>query len=223
MAESAREEILEALRRARRGEVGPRPTVPPLAECALDREGLIERFTESLVGAGGEVHRVKGPGEALGRLAEILREEGVECILASEDDVTSGLDLPAWGREKGIEVLTARDFPDRTAFKRAAFEEVQAGVTGADFAVAESGTLCIVHDRRQPRLVSLAPILHIALLPVERLLPVYEQVTERLFGGEGPPPNHVTFITGSSMTGDIEANLFRGMHGPGKVIVLLLD
>ena len=33
---------------------------------------------------------------------------------------------------------------------RLAFEEVEVGVTGVDFAVAESGTLCLVHDEKPP-------------------------------------------------------------------------
>ncbi|HSR13810.1 MAG TPA: LUD domain-containing protein, partial [Thermodesulfobacteriota bacterium] len=113
------------------------------------------------------------------------------------------------------------------AFRDAVFDQVQAGITGADFGVAESGTLGLIHRRDQARLVSLAPILHIAVLPAERICAVYEQVAERVFGTQGPGgwpplPSQFVFITGPSMTGDIEGVLFKGMHGPRKVIVIIV-
>ncbi len=105
--------------------------------------------------------------------------------MASTDDVISRLDLPAWGKNKGIQVMTPRDFPDRYSYRDAVFDEAQAGITGADFAVAESGTLGLIHNKDQARLVSLAPILHIAIVPVDRIFPVYEQAIEKVFGKVG--------------------------------------
>jgi len=100
---------------------------------------------------------------------------------------------------------------------------VQAVVSGVDFAVAESGTLCLVHDERQPRLISIAPIWHIAVVPAERIRPVYELVMQDLFAQRGRIPHHVTLISGPSMTADIQATLFTGMHGPKNVTVILVD
>lgn len=140
----------------------------------------------------------------------------------SNDNVVSALNLPAWGKKNGVNVLISRDFNDRDRFTHTVFDEAQAGITGADFAVAESGSIGLIHNKDQPRLISLAPIHHIAILPLDRLVAVYENVTDILFDQRATPPNHFTFITGPSMTADIQATPFKGMHGPRKLEVILI-
>ena len=222
MSKTVKDEILDKLKAAPQKELPPRPIMPPLNELALNEKERVEKLVETLTLVGCDVHRVRDSEEALETLTEIARAEGLTKILASEDDVVSALDLPEWGRKNSVKVLTAKDCRDREDFKRVAFEEVEAGVTGVDFAVAESGTLCLIHDEKQPRLVSLAPIRHIAVVPVDRVRPVYESVTDELFAAGGKAPSHLTFISGPSMTGDIQATLFRGMHGPKTVTVILV-
>lgn len=233
MGQSARDEILEKLRAAPKTAVSPRPGIPPLKEISLTGDELVKKFADTLVEETGIVHRVKDNVEALEKLTRIAREEGLKCVMASTDGVLTPLDLPAWGKKNGVQVMTPRDFAERDAFRDAVFDLAQAGITGADFAVAESGSIGLIHDKDQARLVSLAPILHIAILPVERIYPVYEPVVERVFGyhvgahgaapeKERPLPSQFVFITGPSMTGDIQGVLFKGMHGPRKLIVILV-
>jgi L-lactate dehydrogenase complex protein LldG len=233
MAQSARDEILGRLRAAPKVAVPPRPVVPPLKESSLTGEEMVKKFADTLVEETGIVHRVKDNAGALEKLAQIAREEGLKCVMASTDDVLSRMDLPAWGKKNGVQVMTPRDFTDRDAFRDAVFDRAQAGITGADFAIAESGTIGLIQNKDQARLVSLAPILHIAILPVERIYPVYEPVMQKVFGRNGgthgaalvektPLPSQFVFITGPSMTGDIQGVLFKGMHGPRKLIVILV-
>ncbi|MBN2398632.1 MAG: lactate utilization protein [Deltaproteobacteria bacterium] len=222
MESGAREEILGRLRKVPRSSVGDRPEMPPLKELSLGREEMIATFTGKLTAEEGVVHRVGDGGEAVARLTEIAAEEKLERVMVSADEVIAPLDLPRWGKERGIEILTPADFSDRDSFRDAVFDDAQAGITGADYAVAESGTLVIAHDARQPRLVSLAPVLHIALVPVERMVAVYEQAVEKMYGDGGEIPSQVSFITGPSMTADIQGRPFKGMHGPRRLVVILI-
>jgi L-lactate dehydrogenase complex protein LldG len=233
MGQSARDEILEKLRAAPKTAVSPRPGMPPLKELSLTGEEVVKKFADTLVEETGVVHRVKDGAEALEKLTQIAGEEGLKCVMASTDDVLTPLDLPAWGKKNGVQVMRPGDFADRDAFRDAVFDRAQAGITGADFAVAESGSIGLIHNRDQARLVSLAPILHIAILPVERIYPVYEPIIEKVFGNpvgahgavpaeKTPLPSQFIFITGPSMTGDIQGVLFKGMHGPRKLIVILI-
>jgi len=222
MEQSVRDEILEKLKSAPKAAIPPRPALPPYKTLSLDREGLIAEFTARLTEETVVVHRVKGFPEALEKLTAIAVEEGLKKVMASTDAVVSRLDLPSWGKKNGIQVMTPGDFPDRYAYRDAAFDQAQAGITGADFGIAESATIGLIHDRDQARLVSLAPILHIAVVPVERIIPVYEGIIEKVFGQKGEYPSQFVFITGPSMTGDIQGVLFKGMHGPRKVIVILV-
>lgn len=222
MEQNAREEILGKLKRASRSDIPSRPDMPPLSELALSREEMIAKFTEELVLQEAVVHRVKDADAVLKKLAEIVASEELKRVIVSTDDIIAPLDLPSWGKEQGIAVHASQDFIDRNAFKDAVFQEADAGITGADYAVAESGTLGIIHDKNQPRLLSLAPILHIAVIPVERVVSTYERVVDAVYGDKKNIPPHFTFTTGPSMTADIKATPFKGMHGPQRLIAILI-
>ncbi|MBU4055086.1 MAG: LUD domain-containing protein [Proteobacteria bacterium] len=221
MTQTAREEILEKLKAAPRIKPILRPHVPPLNELSWGHEQLVSNFAQNLIAQTGVLHQAKDGAGVKAKLLDICAEEGLKTIMVSTDRVVAPLDLPTWGKENGIKVTTAKDFADREAYKDAVFTQAQAGVTGADYAVAESGTIGLIHDKDQPRLVSVAPILHIVLLPVDNLLPTYETVVERVFGDKRKLPSQFTFTTGPSMTGDIQGGQFKGMHGPRKLIVIL--
>jgi L-lactate dehydrogenase complex protein LldG len=219
---SNREAILGKLKGAGKQTIPSRPVMPPLNELDLSQEALVARFTREITVQTGVVHRVQDNREALARLTEIVQSEKITGVMASNDDVVRPLDLPAWGRKNKVKVFNARHFNDRSSFVNAVFEEVQAGITGTDFAVAESGTIGLIPNRDHARLISLAPIHHIAIVPLSRLVPVYENATEALFGKGKSPPSHFTFITGPSMTADIRATPFKGMHGPAKLEIILI-
>ncbi|MBU2547651.1 MAG: lactate utilization protein [Proteobacteria bacterium] len=222
MEDSARQEILDRLRQAPTQAVPERLDLPPLSERSQDREALIETFSRKLAAQTGVCHRVPDTASALEMLARVLEEEGVRQAMAATDEYLASLNLPDWGREHGFDIGTPRDYPDRAAYKTAVFDRVQAGITGADFIVAESGTLALIHDRDQARLISLAPIVHVVLAPVDRVVPAYEDVMESAFG-HGRRPSHISLITGPSMTADIQATPFKGMHGPRRLIVILVE
>jgi len=219
---SAREEILRKLKAAGKKTAPSRSDMPTLLELSLNGEELIAKFIEAVTAHTVVLHRVEDNRRALVELTAIVQAEDISTVMVSNDDVVSALNLPAWGNENGVKVLNSRDFDDRDRFIDAVFEEAQAGITGADFAIAESGTIGLIHDKDQPRLISLAPIHHIAILPLGRLVPVYENVTDVLFNQRETAPRHFTFITGPSMTADIQATLFKGMHGPRKLEIILI-
>jgi L-lactate dehydrogenase complex protein LldG len=73
--------------------------------------------------------------------------------------------------------------------------------------------LGLIHNKDQPRLISLAPMRHVAIVPLDRLVPVYENVTEFLYRKRGNAPSHFTFITGLSMTADIQPTLLWACMG----------
>ncbi|HWR68375.1 MAG TPA: lactate utilization protein [Desulfomonilia bacterium] len=217
----AREEILGRMKSAGTGRTPKRPVMPALSELALDREQMIQRFTAELSAQTGMVHRAAGKDEILRILTDTAAAEGLKMVVTSGDETLSSLDLDSWGLAGGIKVLTAKNLADRESFRNAAFS-ADAGITSADFAIAETGTIGIAFKANQPRLASIAPPVHIAIIPVERLYPVYECATEEVFKDTGEAPSQFSFITGPSSTGDIQAVQFKGMHGPTKVVVILV-
>ena len=222
MSSTVRDEILAKLKAAPKVPIAPRPSKPKLHEHSLAGEAVIEKFSKTLLEETGMVYRVKNSEEVLQKLLEIAYEERLKKVMVSNDEVTAPLNLKVWGQKHDIAVMTPKEYPDRNSFRDAVFDQADAGITGADFAVAESGSLGLAFHKNQARLVSLAPILHIAIVPVDRVLAYYEQGIKKVFGEKGKYPSQFVFITGPSMTGDIEGVLFKGMHGPRKVIVILV-
>jgi L-lactate dehydrogenase complex protein LldG len=220
MSAQARDEILGRLKSARNNAPVPRSARPVLSEIGLDKEQLLNRFTAELNGRGGMVHQAKGNEDALRILSEIASAEGLKSVLATSENIY-GVDIGTFGSRNNVDLSTVRAFSERSAFRESAFA-VDAGITSADFAVAETGTIGIVINKAQPRLVSIAPPIHIAILPIGRLYPVYEDVVEQVFGKEDAIPSQFCFITGPSSTADIRAVQFNGMHGPVKIFVIFM-
>jgi len=90
------------------------------------------------------------------------------------------------------------------------------GITSADYALADTGTLVLLAGPNESRLVSLLPPVHVAVFPRSAILTGLDELFTIL-----PMPAEKTsslvMITGPSRTADIEQILVRGVHGPGVV------
>lgn len=64
---------------------------------------------------------------------------------------------------------------------------------------------------------------HITIWPLDRLVAVYENVMEIVFDQRETTPNHFTFIAGPIMTADIQGSPFKGVPGPSKLEVILIE
>lgn len=99
-------------------------------------------------------------------------------------------------------------------------DKAEVGITGADYGLADTGTL-VTLACSDPRLFSLLPPLHIALLKRDRLLSGLDELLLIL----SEPALHTSsmvLITGPSRTGDIEQILVRGVHGPGELHAVIV-
>jgi L-lactate dehydrogenase complex protein LldG len=100
------------------------------------------------------------------------------------------------------------------------------GVTGSDFALADSGTLVLLSSPGQGRSASLLPPVHVAILPASRILPDLPALLTTLPRTPADALKRgsvVTLVTGTSKTADIELTLVRGVHGPGELHVILIS
>lgn len=126
---------------------------------------------------------------------------------------------PAWLDTDGPE-LVAYDQPVET-FKDALFETMDAGLTGTRGAIADTGSLILWPDAEEPRLLSLVPHIHIALLSVSKIHDTLWQVIREQNWAQGMPTNAL-LISGPSKTADIEQTLAYGVHGPKRLLVILV-
>ena len=93
------------------------------------------------------------------------------------------------------------------------------GVTTAQWAIAETGTLVLDMAQERHRLASLLVPVHVCLLPRARILANLGEALKTL--GRPLPPT-VTLITGPSRTADIELQLVVGVHGPRELHVVVV-
>ena len=108
------------------------------------------------------------------------------------------------------------------AFKEELFTEVDAGFTGTVGGIAETGGLLLTPGPAEPRLLSLVPPIHIALLRPSTIQDSFWSAVKNLGWGRSLPPNAL-LISGPSKTADIEQTLAYGVHGPKRLIVVLVD
>ncbi len=110
---------------------------------------------------------------------------------------------------------------------RQKFIEAQVGVSGANVVAAETGSLFIIENEGNARLVTGLPDMHIALIGMEKLVPTLSdafkviEVTWRY--ANYTVPSYVNMISGPSKTGDIEKVTTYGAHGPAEFHVIFVD
>ena len=99
---------------------------------------------------------------------------------------------------------------------------IDIGITTAQAAIAETGTLVLDSSRERNRLISLVPPVHIAIVEASSLYSTLGETLGVLQAGDEVSPV-VTFITGPSRTADIELTLAIGVHGPQELYVIVYD
>lgn len=205
---SDRDQILAALRRQER------PSDHPSAwQSRRQFDDLAQRFTASLTAGHGEVQRAGSLDEALDILGHVLAGLGAQQVAVNAEPPLDAFDPAA--RWPDIRWRVAgQDVDDLRTFCAAA----DAGITGVDAALAETGTIVVSSGPGKSRLVPLLPPVHIALAPASRL-------TSDLFtwtaARGGAMPSSLTLISGPSKTADIEQTMAIGVHGPKRLIVIL--
>lgn len=112
-------------------------------------------------------------------------------------------------------------------FLREKFVKADVGITGANALAADTGSLVLVENEGNIRLVSSLPRIHIAVVPIDKIVPTISDaldvaLVQAAFAGLYPP-TYISVITGPSSTGDIELVRVYGAHGPQELHVVLLD
>jgi L-lactate dehydrogenase complex protein LldG len=218
---SARERILKDLREATpwpKGEKAASRSPEAAAGAAADSGARIELFTTKAAAAAAVVKQVKTVAEAAQTVVSLMKEEGLSSAILSGEEVVRTAGIEPALKKAGIEAISLS--PEPAAHKEACFT-ADAGITGAMYAVAETGSLALVFDAKNPRLVSHAPFCHIALLAAADILPDTETLFARI-AERNVKPSAMALVTGPSMTADIALTPVRGIHGPGRLHIIIV-
>lgn len=191
---AARRQAAEALMAARA--LGPQPRVGG---------DLAERFRAKAEPLASTVDRVGSLSEVLAAVARYLGAEAGPIVVAP--------DMAGLGWQSAGLTVEARGAEDADRI----------GITGCFCAIAETGTLMLLSGPDTPATVSLLPEIHIAVVPVARIVATMEDAFALLRAEKGELPRAVNFVSGPSRTGDIEQTIVLGAHGPCRVHLVLVD
>ncbi len=207
-----REAILADVRRGlgRNGEPPPSPPAARIVRPQVPRAARVESMLQKVIALAGTAVHLR-TGEEARRFVAALT--GGQSAIASNALVL---------REYGITTLPGvRSGVTEEAELRGLCATASFGISSADYALSDTGSLVMLASPAEARLISLLPPVHIAVVPVDRLLSGLDELFTLL-----PLPAEQTssmvFITGPSRTADIEQILVRGVHGPGEVHVVIV-
>jgi L-lactate utilization protein LutC len=207
----SRDNVLHRIRTGIGRSADDPPAEPPLVRLRVpevDMEARIQSLMARVEALAGKALRTTQPCAAVA--AAIAGKSAVasnapflaECGITRLDGVRSGIA----DREELRLVCAAADV----------------GITSADYALADSGTLVMLSSPREARLISLLPPAHIAVVPRARILTGLDELFS-ILPDPGAASSSMVLITGPSRTADIEQILVRGVHGPGQIMVVVAE
>lgn len=223
--------ILNRIREALRNNPAPRPhTSHSQTEAAAGHNGHAQRewlpqvgstlpeqvdlFAKISEGLKTEFYRVPTIEAAREVLAKLAAENGWKKIGSHShhdtDALLQGIGLPVVRTEKGYSIDD--------------LESCEAGVTGCEVLVAQTGGIMVSVQTAGGRALSVLPPHHVVIARASQMVPDLTAAFEHVKKKYGKAfPSFMSFITGPSRTGDIERILVLGAHGPKRLTVLLVD
>lgn len=211
LAASAPHDAVRAERHEGHADTTPRAGVPAVG--SEPGASPVERFRKALEAVVGRCVVVRDEAAAAEALRGIIGERNARRVAVSDSTLARRV---LEGASANVEVLEAA-----TALE---MFECDLGVTGAQWVVAETGTLVLESDAERNRLASLVPTAHVAVVESRQIRQTLGEVLETISRrGEGALSRAVTFITGPSRTSDIELTLAVGVHGPAELYVIIIE
>ena len=209
----SRDNILHRVRTALGRSAGQEAGDPPPVRIhipAVDVENRISTMFAAIEALAGKTCRAATPADARAFVAAAIEGRSAvasnapflaECGIANLPGVRSGVT----DREELRGLCAAADV----------------GITSADYALGDTGSLVMISSPREARLVSLLPPAHIAVVPRERILTGLDELFS-ILPNPADATSSMVLITGPSRTADIEQILVRGVHGPGQITVVVV-
>lgn len=173
----------------------------------------LERFKVALESVMGHCVIVKNESEAASAVQEIFEKLNVTRVAISDSALVGRVMSEV---KTDAKVLNNADKMDLFS--------CGVGVTEAQGAIAETGTLVIESNKERNRLCSLVPKFHVAIIEARKIRDGLSEVLQAISeNGKENLSRAITFITGPSRTSDIELTLAIGVHGPAELYVIVID
>lgn len=180
-----------------------------------DQEQRIKQFTQHIEAVHGEVFCVAQKNWQQ-QLFSIIQKKAISYLLLS--DKTEIAEEIIDSKPYSLELLDYHQAME--SWKSEFFNKVDAGLTTTIGAIAETGSLMLWPGIEEPRLISLVPPVHIAIVDADKIYDTFAQAVQEQ-GWAKQMPGNALLISGPSKTADIEQVLAYGVHGPKELIVII--
>jgi L-lactate dehydrogenase complex protein LldG len=165
-----------------------------------------------------EARGISARFESLKQAGEYIADTTICACIENIVVAGSGFDHEVIKREmphKGIAILDAADVnnPDIEF----------AGVAGAEFAIAETGSIILDAAVPEVRAASALSKIHFAIVSIDDIFENLDSAQTRFNQMLKKGSGFISMITGPSRTADIERILAIGVHGPLELHVLIVN
>ncbi|MGI9058572.1 MAG: LutC/YkgG family protein [Ktedonobacteraceae bacterium] len=179
---------------------------------------LFTRFQERLAAAGGESQQAT----SLAGAADIIAAH--PALVAGEIVVPPGFGMhPQWGAI--LPLLSGKGIAIREAGSPASVADAPVGLSGAELAIAETGSVLLAENSLAARVVSMLTLTHFVLVSADRLVPMLDAaagVLQQMTKAGADQRHYISFVTGPSRTADIERTLTIGVQGPKALCAIVV-
>jgi L-lactate dehydrogenase complex protein LldG len=175
----------------------------------------IARMRTALESVHTEVH-VTTDSDWPDLLLQIAAAKGLRNLLIG-DNTPHGAELES-RKPQNLQLVRYADPIE--SWRDQLFDGIDASLTSARSAIAETGTLILWPTPAEPRLMSLVPPLHFLLVDATTIHADFHSAMSAE-GWQKAMPTNALLISGPSKTADIQQTLAYGAHGPRELVVLL--
>jgi len=158
---------------------------------------------------------LEGEGTTSELFLKRARAAGTVCFTSTEECLSwltaqqiKKVYIPAASTD--LVALFSKAVEVTTAYRRDQVNEIDAALTPAAGAIAESGTIILTDASSPDRLAELAPWTYIAIVRKES---IHRSIGDAIDAMPDDP--NIIWVTGPSKTADVEGILIQGVHGPG--------
>jgi L-lactate dehydrogenase complex protein LldG len=220
MSEQSRDRIFARLKAAAGTSAAPVAQPEPLPKVEYSHPEKIEKLKTLMEAMRTEVHITSEQGW-LDLLEDILRQRNIKDLLyGPRTPIGAALQQKWQNSTDDLPELVPYDV-EVEEIKERVFN-VAAGITSTMGGIAETGALILWSSKEEPRLMSLVPPIHIAILRADKIYNSLLEVMQKENWSANMPTN-AFLISGPSKTADIELILAFGVHGPKELIVLVVE
>lgn len=179
---------------------------------AQNGHSMIGIFKNHWLEASGEYITVAADDDLTQALFSFINESNITSVVIAGPPLSLKIGEFLSGKVDILADFGRVDYDRNEA--RNLCNEAQAGISGVDALIADTGALVIVSHKRGDRLISSLPDFHLVVASDVQIFRTQEDYLKT-----APTNKSFCFITGPSRTADIEKRLVLGAHGPKRVVV----